>query len=189
MDMKEKKEKVKGFWKDFKAFISRGNVVDMAIGVVVAASFKDIVTKFTDAFISPLIAIITGGTDLSSLKWIFRPEELDAEGNVLVEEISFGWGSFLQSIVDFLIIALVLFLVIRIFTKAMNKAKALRVSKEEKEALEKAAAEAAAKEEAEKKAAEEARRAAEAEAAEKKAREMETVELLREIRNSLANKS
>ena len=79
MDMKVKKEKVKGFWKDFKAFICRGNVVDMAIGVVVAASFKDIVTKFTDAFISPLIAIITGGTDLSNLKWIFR----HSRGNLL----------------------------------------------------------------------------------------------------------
>lgn len=187
--MKEKKEKVKSFWKDFKAFICRGNVVDMAIGVVVAASFKDIVTKFTDAFISPLIAIVTGGTDLTSLKWIFRPEELDAEGNVITEEISFGWGAFVQSIVDFLIIALVLFLVIKIFTKAMNKAKELSISKEEKEAQEKAAAEAAAKEAAEKKAAQEAQLAAEAEAAAKKAREAETVELLREIRDSLKSQS
>ena len=183
--MKGKKEKVKSLWHDFKAFVCRGNVVDMAVGVVVAASFKDIVTKFTDAFISPLIAILTGGTDLTSLKWIFRPEKLDAQGNVITEEISFGWGAFVQSIIDFLIIALVLFLVIKVFAKAMSKAKELSVSKEEKEAQEKAAAEAAAKEEAEKRAAEQARLAAEAEAAAKKEREEETVALLREIRDSL----
>lgn len=188
--MKKNKDKKKSsFWQDFKAFISRGNVVDMAIGVVVASAFKDIVTKFTSAFLSPLIALLTDGADLTELKWIIRPEMLDAEGNVTVAEVSFAWGSFVQSIIDFLIIAFVLFLVIRIFTKAANKAKELSKSKEEIEAEEKAAAEAKAKEEAEKKAAEEARLAAEAEKAAAKEREIETVALLKEIRDSLsANK-
>ena len=188
--MKKNKDKKKSsFWQDFKAFISRGNVVDMAIGVVVASAFKDIVTKFTSAFLSPLIALLTDGADLTELKWIIRPEVLDAEGNVTVAEVSVAWGSFELSIIDFLIIAFVLFLVIRIFTKAANKAKELSKSKEEIEAEEKAAAEAKAKEEAEKKAAEEARLAAEAEKAAAKEREIETVALLKEIRDSLsANK-
>lgn len=187
--MKKNKDKKKSsFWQDFKAFISRGNVVDMAIGVVVASAFKDIVTKFTSAFLSPLIALLTDGADLTELKWIIRPEVLDVEGNVTVAEVSFGWGSFVQSIIDFLIIAFVLFLVIRIFTKAANKAKEIRKSKEEIEAEEKAAAEAKAKEEAEKKAAEEARLAAEAEKAAAKEREIETVALLKEIRDSLSAK-
>ena len=188
--MKKNKDKKKSsFWQDFKAFISRGNVVDMAIGVVVASAFKDIVTKFTSAFLSPLIALLTDGADLTELKWIIRPEVLDAEGNVTVAEVSFAWGSFVQSIIDFLIIAFVLFLVIRIFTKAANKAKELSKSKEEIESEEKAAAEAKAKEEAEKKAAEEARLAAEAEKAAAKEREIETVALLKEIRDYLsANK-
>lgn len=187
--MKKNKDKKKSsFWQDFKAFISRGNVVDMAIGVVVASAFKDIVTKFTSAFLSPLIALLTDGADLTELKWIIRPEVLDAEGNVTVAEVSFAWGSFVQSIIDFLIIAFVLFLVIRIFTKAANKAKELAKSKEEIEAEEKAAAEAKAKEEAEKKAAEEARLAAEAEKAAAKEREIETVALLKEIRDSLSAK-
>lgn len=188
--MKKNKDKKKSsFWQDFKAFISRGNVVDMAIGVVVASAFKDIVTKFTSAFLSPLIALLTDGADLTELKWIIRPEVLDEEGNVTVAEVSFAWGSFVQSIIDFLIIAFVLFLVIRIFTKAANKAKELSKSKEEIEAEEKAAAEAKAKEEAEKKAAEEARLAVEAEKAAAKEREIETVALLKEIRDSLsANK-
>lgn len=187
--MKKNKDKKKSsFWQDFKAFISRGNVVDMAIGVVVASAFKDIVTKFTSAFLSPLIALLTDGADLTELKWIIRPEVLDAEGNVTVAEVSFAWGSFVQSIIDFLIIAFVLFLIIRIFTKAANKAKELSKSKEEIEAEEKAAAEAKAKEEAEKKAAEEARLAAEAEKAATKEREIETVALLKEIRDSLSAK-
>ncbi|MGN1096138.1 MAG: large conductance mechanosensitive channel protein MscL [Eubacteriales bacterium] len=176
------------FWQDFKAFISRGNVVDMAIGVVVAAAFKDIVTKFTSAFISPIVALLTDGADLSDMKWIVRPERLDAEGKVLVSEVSLAYGPFIQAVIDFLIIALVLFIVIRIFTKASAKAKELTISKEEADAKAKAAEEAAAKAAAEKKAAEEARLAAEAEAAAAKAREIETVELLKEIRNSLANK-
>lgn len=184
--MKQKKERT--FWKDFKKFISRGNVVDMAIGVVVATSFSAIVSKFTAAFISPLIALLTDGASLAELKWVARPETLDAEGNVLVAEVSFAWGAFVQAIIDFLIIALVLFIVLRIVSKASSKAKELRISKEEKEAQEKAAAEAAAKAEAEKKAAEEARLAAEAREEEALAREKETVELLREIRNSLASK-
>lgn len=184
--MKNKKEKT--FWKDFKKFISRGNVVDMAIGVVVATSFSAIVSKFTAGFISPLIALLTDGASLADLKWIARPETLDADGNVLVAEVSFAWGAFVQAIIDFLIIAFVLFLVLRIVSRATSKAKELRVTKEEKEAQEKAAAEAAAKEEAEKKAAEQARLAAEAKEAEALAREKETVELLREIRNSLASK-
>ena len=107
--MKQKKERT--FWKDFKKFISRGNVVDMAIGVVVATSFSAIVSKFTAAFISPLIALLTDGASLAELKWVARPETLDAEGNVLVAEVSFAWGAFVQAIIDFLIIALVLFIV------------------------------------------------------------------------------
>ena len=183
--MKEKKARIKNFWHDFKAFINRGNVVDMAVGIVIAATFKDIVTKFTDAFLSPLIALLTDGTNLSDLKWIIRPEVLDQDGNIVTAEVSLAWGSFLQSIIDFLIIAFFLFLVIRVFAKATNKARELRISKEEKEAMEKAAAEASAKEAAEKQAAENARIAAEAEIAAAKAREKETVDLLREIRDSL----
>ena len=190
--MKKKKERT--FWKDFKAFISRGNVVDMAIGVAVAGAFSAIVSKFTAAFVSPLIALLTDGASLADLKWIARPEVLDAEGKVLIAEVSFAWGAFVQAIIDFLIIAFALFIVLRVFTKAANKAKEMRLAAEAKDAEEAAAKDAAAKKAEEEarlaaeKAAEEAHRAAEAEAAAAKAREVETVELLREIRNSLAKK-
>ena len=191
--MKKKiKEKSTGFLKDFKAFITRGNVVDMAIGVVVANAFKDIVNKFTSSFINPLVGLITGDKSLVDLKYVYRPEVLDPEtGAVLEKEIAFTWGLFLQSIVDFLIIALVLFIVLRVATGIAKKAKEARerLSAEEQAAADAAAAEAKAKADAEAAAKAEveaaAKAAAEAEIAAAKAREIETVELLREIRNSL----
>lgn len=191
--MKKKiKDKSTGFFKDFKAFITRGNVVDMAIGVVVANAFKDIVNKFTSSFINPLVGLITGDKSLVDLKYIYKPEILDPEtGAVIQKEIAFTWGLFLQSIVDFLIIALVLFIVLRIATHIAKKAKEVRerLSEEEQAAAAAAAAEAQAKADAEAAAKAEAeaaaKAAAEAEIAAAKAREIETVELLREIRNSL----
>lgn len=189
---KKIKEKSTGFLKDFKAFITRGNVVDMAIGVVVANAFKDIVNKFTSSFINPLVGLITGDKSLVDLKYVYRPEVLDPEtGAVLEKEIAFTWGLFLQSIVDFLIIALVLFIVLRVATGIAKKAKEARerLSAEEQAAADAAAAEAKAKADAEAAAKAEAEAAAkaatEAEIAAAKAREIETVELLREIRNSL----
>ena len=191
--MKKKiKDKSTGFLKDFKAFITRGNVVDMAIGVVVANAFKDIVNKFTSSFINPLVGLITGDKSLVDLKYVYKEAVLDPEtGAVIKNEVAFTWGLFLQSIVDFLIIALVLFIVLRIATNVSKKAKEAkeRLSEEEKAAAEAAAAEAKAKADAEAAAKAEAeaaaKAAAEAEIAAAKAREIETVELLREIRNSL----
>ncbi len=194
--MAKKEKKKSTFWKDFKAFISRGNVIDMAIGVVVANAFKDIVTKFTDGFISPIVGLLTDGVVLSELKWVLREAVVDAADatTIIKPEVAFAWGAFVQSIVDFLIIAFALFIVIRVATRAANKAKELHAAldREEKEAAEAAAAEAAAKAEADKKAAEDAAAAAIAAAeAEKNAaleREKETVALLREIRDSLSKK-
>lgn len=189
--MKKLKDKSTSFWKDFKAFITRGNVVDMAIGVVVANAFKDIVNKFTSSFINPLVAYMTGDKSLVDLKYVIVPQELDEAGAVIQKEIAFTWGIFLQSIVDFLIIALVLFIVLRIASHIAKKAKEARerLSEEEQAAADAAAAEAKAKADAEAAAKAEAeaaaKAAADAEIAAAKAREIETVELLREIRNSL----
>ncbi len=187
--MKKIKEKTGGFMKDFKAFITRGNVVDMAIGVVVANAFKDIVNKFTSSFINPIVGVITGGISLSELKYVWKPEIVDeVSGEIIQKEVAFTWGLFIQSIIDFLIIALVLFIILRIATSFAKRAKELRVSDADKAAAEKAAAEAKAAEAVAAKAAAEAKAAADAEIAAAKAREIETVELLREIRNSLSAK-
>lgn len=189
--MKDKmKDKSKGFWAEFKKFISKGNVVDMAVGVAVATAFTAIVTAFTKGFIAPILSLLSHDASLSDMKWVIRPEEAEvaADGTktVTTPEVAILWGAFLQAIIDFLIIAFVMFIFLKIVMSVTKKAEKMRLelTGEDKE-REKAAAEAKAKEEAEKKAAEEAKAAAEAELAAEKARKARELELLEQIAASL----
>ena len=188
---KEKKKKKKLFWADFKKFIARGNVVDMAIGVAVASAFTAITKAFTNGFISPILALLGNDADLSTMKWVLRPEVVDAEGTVTTAEVAILWGSFLQSIFDFLIIAFTFFMILRIYTKLKTRAdkiateikkKADAEAEQERLAAEtKAKAEAKAKEEADK-----AKAEAEAKAlAEKQRTEAEFYENVREQKELL----
>lgn len=184
------KDKTKGFWAEFKKFISKGNVVDMAVGVAVATAFTAIVTAFTKGFIAPILSLLSNNASLSDMKWVIRPEvaEIAADGTktVTTPEVAILWGAFLQSIIDFLLIALVMFILLKIVMSVTKKAEKMRLelTGDDKE-REKAAAEAKAKEEAEKKAAEEAKAAAEAEIAAEKARKARELELLEQIAASL----
>ena len=169
---------MKKFWADFKKFITRGNVVDMAVGVAVASAFTAIVTAFTKGFITPLLALLTNDSDLTEMKWIVRPEvsHLDEAGEVVVDiaEVALLWGAFVQKIIDFLIIALTLFIVMRIASAVAAHSAKIRTNmanalthKDEEEAARLAAEEAAkaeAEAEAARVAAEEAEKAAAAEA-------------------------
>ena len=186
---------MKKLFGEFKKFIKRGNVVDMAVGVAVATAFTKIVNAFTAGFISPLIALITGESDLASMKSIIKPELLDANGEVIQKEVAILWGSFIQAIIDFLIIAVVMFTVMQIAASLNRRAERIRREIHEKFAAEELAAqrkadeEAKAKAEADALAAAEAEQAkAEAEAAKIKAEEDRLVrqeELLRDIRDLL----
>ena len=150
---------MKKFFEDFKKFISRGNVVDMAVGVAVAGAFTAIVNAFTKGFISPLLALLTNDSDLASMKWILREELIDTEGVVTQTEVAILWGGLVQAVIDFLIIALTLFIVMKIWAGITKRAREfneqLNKKVHEQELAEQAAAEAKAKEEAEAKAAEE----------------------------------
>lgn len=170
---------MKKFWQDFKAFIKRGNVVDMAVGVAVASAFTAIVTALTKGFISPLIALVSGHSDMSEMKWVIKDAVLDAEGEIIEAEVAILYGSFLQAIINFMIVALTLFIVLRIVTGMRSRALRFSLSvrnhftdedekKAEAEAL--AAAEEAAKKEAEEKAKAEAERLLEEERKNEKAR-------------------
>lgn len=157
-------KKLHGIWSDFRKFITRGNVVDMAVGVTVATAFTAIVTAFTKGFIAPIIALLSNNASLSDFRWIIRPEVLNEAGEVVQSEIAILWGAFVQAIIDFLIIAAILFCVLKVFVAASAKAEKLRTqmedkvtgrdrkaeqaAAEEKAAAEKAAAEKAAAEEA-----------------------------------------
>ena len=168
------------FGADFKKFISRGNVVDMAVGVVVGGAFSKIVTGFVNYIINPFVGIFLKSGSLDSIKTVITPEELNEAGEVVKAEVAILWGTWLQTIIDFLIIAFCIFCVVRLINKMRDKAN-------EKELAAKAEADAAARKAADEKA------AADAEAAKAKTEEeaafrasiMKQTELLAEISKSL----
>ena len=130
---------MKKFFSDFKAFITKGNVVDMAIGVVIGGAFKDIVNALVANIITPLIGLMLGGTDLSDHKYVLQEEVVeivDGVETVTTPENAVLWGAFLQTVIDFLIIALTIFVVIKVAMAVHNKAEAAakRLKKQEEEA-------------------------------------------------------
>lgn len=116
---------MKQLLEEFKKFIRRGNVLDMAVGVAVAGAFTAVVSAFTKAFISPLLALLTDGADLSDIKLVIRPEEVNADGEVVRQEVSLLFGTFLQAVMDFFIIALVLFAFLKLATFLNKRAEKL----------------------------------------------------------------
>lgn len=122
-----------GIIADFKKFISRGNVVDMAVGVVVGGAFSKIVTSLVADIITPCITAITGGGKVAG-KIILKAAVEATETTAAVPEVAINYGNWLQTIIDFLIIALCIFLVVRTITKMREKAESLR--KKEKAAEE-----------------------------------------------------
>ncbi|MDO4383532.1 MAG: large conductance mechanosensitive channel protein MscL, partial [Eubacteriales bacterium] len=99
---------MKKFISEFKEFISRGNVLDMAVGVVIGGAFTAIVTSLVNDIITPLIGVIIGGMDFSGL-------------SIKVGDATIGYGSFIQAIINFLLISFVIFCVIRSFNKLAKK--------------------------------------------------------------------
>ena len=112
---------MKKFWAEFKKFISKGNIIDLAIAVILGSAFNKIVSSLVNDIIMPLISCAVGGADVSDWKWVIKPAEYDANGNVIVAESAFKYGSFIQTIIDFLIIAFTLFLIFKIFNYSKNK--------------------------------------------------------------------
>lgn len=110
------------FIEDFKAFALKGNVVDMAIGVIVGGAFGKIVTSLVNDIIMPVISVITGGDGYKNLKYVITPaQEATAEGQAAVEEVAINYGLFIQNIVDFFIIAICIFVALRYTVKFMKK--------------------------------------------------------------------
>ena len=97
---------MKKFIAEFKEFAMKGNVVDMAIGVVIGAAFGKITTSLVNDVIMPLISRITGGVDFSAWKWVLKAAEVDETGAETAAEIAVNYGSFIAVVLDFLIIAL-----------------------------------------------------------------------------------
>lgn len=126
---------MKKFWEDFKKFASKGNIIDMAVGVVIGTAFGKIVSSFVSDVITPFISLLTGSVNLTDLKIVMRHAVLDSEGNTVKAEVDLTYGNFIQSIIDFLIIALSIFLFLRIVMNMKNKFEAAKakILKEEKD--------------------------------------------------------
>ena len=107
---------MKKFFEEFKAFAMRGNVIDMAVGVVIGGAFGKITTSIVNDIIMPLISMLTGGVNFSEWKWVLKEAVLDAEGAVATAEVAVNFGNTIAIILDFIIIAFAVFCMV----KALN---------------------------------------------------------------------
>lgn len=122
MEKKSVKEKSGGLIKEFKDFIARGNVIDLAVGVVIGSAFGKIVSSLVDNILMPLIGIIIGGIDFTSL-------------TATVGDAKIAYGIFIQNVIDFLIVALCIFLIVKVMNKFMKKKEEAPAVNEELETL------------------------------------------------------
>lgn len=110
------------FISDFKDFAMKGNVVDMAVGVIIGGAFGKIVTSLVNDIIMPVVGLCTGGVNFTNLNAVLSPAQIDpATQEVIKEAVTFNYGMFIQNIVDFLIIALSIFVALRVMMKFKKK--------------------------------------------------------------------
>lgn len=122
---------MKKFMNEFKQFAMKGNVIDMAVGVIIGGAFGKIVSSLVNDMIMPVITLLTGAADFSKLSFVLK-EAVEENGKVLSEGITLNYGSFLQNVIDFLIIALVIFLML----KCVMKISSIRQKEEVEEKVE-----------------------------------------------------
>lgn len=164
------------FFKDFKAFITKGNVIDMAVGVVIGGSFGKIVTGLVNYIINPFVALFVKSGSLDSVKTVITPEVLDEAGEVVTAEVAILWGTWAQTVIDFLITAICIFVVLRIIMTMKNALEAKKIAAEK------------AKAEEEKAKADEAATALKARQDALEEAQLNQAKLLEEIRDILKNK-
>ena len=117
-ELKDIKKKSSGFISEFKTFIARGNVMDLAVGVIIGGAFSNIVTSLTNNILMPIVGVVIGGFDFTKLSYTFK---------VWGREVVLNYGIFIQNTVDFLLTALCIFIIIKFINRFFNK------KKEEKE--------------------------------------------------------
>ncbi|PXV59655.1 large conductance mechanosensitive channel [Dyella jiangningensis] len=109
--------------KEFKEFAMRGNVIDLAVGVVIGGAFGKIVTSLVDQIIMPPIGMLTGGIDFSQMKWVLKPAD-NTDPAHKIAEVAIGYGTFINTLIQFLIIAFAIFLVVKAINKLSRKEEA-----------------------------------------------------------------
>ena len=124
------KEKKKGFFGEFKEFIMRGNVLDMAVGVIIATAFGAITSTLINKVLMPLIGFLFGGVDLTKLNIVLKDAVRDEAGEVTSEAVVIAICEFIAAIINFIIVALIVFCIV----KAFNRVRNMKKKKEEEEA-------------------------------------------------------
>lgn len=138
--MAKDKEK-KGFFKEFKEFISRGSVLDMAVGIIIGGAFTAIITALVNNILTPLLQWVGVGSDgTGALQVVLRAAKIDESGAVLSEAVIMDFGIVISAIVSFLLTAFVLFLIVRTVNRVRARTEALKAKKEAEQAAEEAAA-------------------------------------------------
>lgn len=121
------------FIKEFKEFIAKGNVMDMAVAVVIGGAFGKIVNSLVNDIIMPLISILTNGINVSDWKWVIKAAEYDAAGNMLAEETALTYGTFIQTILEFFIISFCIFVALKLVLSFKTNFEKISEKKEEEE--------------------------------------------------------
>lgn len=117
------------FLSDFKEFAMKGNVVDMAVGVIVGGAFGKIVSSLVNDVLMPVIGLCTGGMDFSDMKYVMQEAVMNGE-EVVTPEVAIGYGQFIQYIIDFIIVAFSIFVAIRFLMKFKKKEEAAEAAPE-----------------------------------------------------------
>ena len=113
--------KINNMFQEFKDFIMRGNVLDLAVAVIIAGAFGLIVSSFTNDVLMPPIGLAMGDVDFSNLEYVLKGEAVDATGTVIQEKVSIRYGKFIQTLIDFLIIAFVIFMIVKAYNSTQKK--------------------------------------------------------------------
>ena len=110
-----------GFLKEFKEFAVKGNVMDMAVGVIIGGAFGKIVTSVVNDIIMPPVGLLVGGVDFSDMKLTLKQAVLDAAGAVVTPAVTWNYGAFIQQVVDFTILAFCVFLMVKLMNRLTKK--------------------------------------------------------------------
>jgi large conductance mechanosensitive channel len=107
---------------EFKDFAVKGNMIDMAIGIIIGASFNSVIDVLVKKILLPPLSLLSSGVNLESLKLVLRPKQIDDLGNQVVEEVTINYGSFVETLLDFLIVGFTIFIVVKFINKLNRQA-------------------------------------------------------------------
>ncbi len=116
-----------GLFSEFKTFVSKGNVLDLAIGIIIGGAFGKLISSFVADIIMPPIGMALGGVNFTELKTVLRDAVTDASGKIISPAVTINYGNFFQTVIDFLIIAFVIFMMIKAINRFKKKEEVVEV--------------------------------------------------------------